>query len=459
MIEKIYIYHTNDVHSHFQYWPRIHEEVTRQRKLHAARQESMFVFDIGDHIDRVHPYTEGTLGKGNIDLLNAAGYDAVTIGNNEGITLPHEALDKLYENAQFDCVVANLFAEDGTRPNWAKPYQVFETDNHTKIGLIGVTINFQYFYEPLHWKVTDPFEALQHWVPIVKEQTDIVIILSHLGLSDDQRIAKEFPGVHLVLGGHTHHVLMNGELVEDCLLACTGKYGNFLGKVELHYDVEKRKMVEKKAILMETMQLPNTIGENQQLKAIAESGKQLLNKPIADLPYTLETDWYQDTELNQLLCSALTEWCQADCSFINAGLLVAGLEKGIVTEYDIHQICPHPINPCIIRLPGAVLKEVLAQTFNDPYISLQLKGFGFRGKVFGKMIYDQITFNGKGAAMEIYINGEAIDSKQLYTVATIDIFAFARFYPELTRSEKQFVVPEFMRDLLKWKLSNMFPLT
>ena len=44
--------------------------------------DAFFLFDIGDNVDRSHPFTEGTKGKGNIQLLNEAGYDAVTIGNN-----------------------------------------------------------------------------------------------------------------------------------------------------------------------------------------------------------------------------------------------------------------------------------------------------------------------------------------------------------------------------------------
>ena len=62
--------------------------------------EACYIFDIGDHVDRSHPFTEGTKGKGNINLLNEAGYDAVTIGNNEGITMSKEALSSLYEDAR-----------------------------------------------------------------------------------------------------------------------------------------------------------------------------------------------------------------------------------------------------------------------------------------------------------------------------------------------------------------------
>ena len=56
------------------------------------REKRVYLFDIGDHVDRSHSFTEGTQGKGNIKLLNEAGYDAVTIGNNEGITMSKESL-------------------------------------------------------------------------------------------------------------------------------------------------------------------------------------------------------------------------------------------------------------------------------------------------------------------------------------------------------------------------------
>ena len=63
---------------------------------------------------------------------------------------------------------------------------------------------------------------------------------------------------------------------------------------------------------------------------------------------------------------------------MNAGVLLDDLEEGMITNYDIHRICPHPINPCTVELSGAVLKEVLVQTIDDKYTSLEIKGFGFR---------------------------------------------------------------------------------
>lgn len=457
MKEKIFFYHTNDVHSHFQYWPRIQQEVQRKRAIHAKNSETMFIFDIGDHLDRFHPYTEATLGKGNVKLLNEAGYDAVTIGNNEGITLSHDDLVHLYDDAKFDCIVANLFDNDGKCPAWAKPYVIYETNNHTKIGVIGVTINFTNFYEPLQWVAANPFQELEKWVPLVREQVDILVILSHLGLSDDERMAEQFAEIDVILGAHTHHILPEGKLVNDCLLCCTGKYGMNLGVVEIQFDT-KNKTIDKEAKLIPSSQLPEVRDEEQFDDVLIKEGKRLLENPIAYLPQKLETDWFQETELNQLLCSSLTEWCHADCSFLNAGVLLDSLGPGAVTKYDIHRICPHPINPVAVKLNGTQLKELVVQTIDDKYTTLEVKGFGFRGSIFGKIIYDKIDISGKGSSIKIKINEEDLLTDQIYRVATLDMFTFARFYPEVVRAEKEFFLPEFLRDILQWKLIKRYPI-
>ena len=112
-LEVIHIYHTNDLHSHFEHWPRIHHFLHERKKWHEQAGEDFLLFDLGDHADRSHPLTEATQGNANVELLNKAGYHAVTIGNNEGITFPYEDLDHLYDHRQFEVLLANLYYEDG----------------------------------------------------------------------------------------------------------------------------------------------------------------------------------------------------------------------------------------------------------------------------------------------------------------------------------------------------------
>ena len=107
-METIHIYHTNDVHSHLDHWLRIQQFLQKQKQLHKKAGDEVFLFDIGDFVDRWHPYTEGTKGQGNTKLLNDCGYTAVTIGNNEGINLSHEGLDHLYDGRKFDVLTATF---------------------------------------------------------------------------------------------------------------------------------------------------------------------------------------------------------------------------------------------------------------------------------------------------------------------------------------------------------------
>ena len=115
-METIHIYHTNDVHSHLDSWPRTRSYLQERRAFHEQHDEACLIVDIGDFIDRSNIFTEATLGKSSITLLNEANYDAVTIGNNEGITLAKEALNQLYTEAKFNVIVNNLKKPDGKMP-------------------------------------------------------------------------------------------------------------------------------------------------------------------------------------------------------------------------------------------------------------------------------------------------------------------------------------------------------
>ena len=140
-IETIHMYHTNDIHSHFESWPQISRFLRDRKYQHNHHEEACFVFDIGDFVDRSHPFTEGTAGKGNTQLLNKAGYDAVTIGNNEGITMSKSALSALYEDANFDIILCNVW-DNGHYPEWAIPSTIYTTEKGTRIGVIGATAEY-----------------------------------------------------------------------------------------------------------------------------------------------------------------------------------------------------------------------------------------------------------------------------------------------------------------------------
>jgi 5'-nucleotidase len=450
MRETIHIYHTNDLHSHFEHWPRIRDFLKLRKQQHENAGEPVYLFDIGDHVDRSHPLSEATLGKGNVELLNEAGFDAVTIGNNEGITLDYDDLNSLYEEALFDVIVGNLLNRSSGRPSWLETHRIYQTGSGMKIGVIGLTANFKPFYKALGWNITSPLDELGKLVQEVHPNVDMIILLSHLGIRDDEMIGEQFPEIDVILGAHTHHVLPYGKEIQGTMLGAAGKYGHYLGHMMIEVDTATKEIIEIKARLYEQHKLPSVDREEEEKVQWIRKGEELLKQEVTCLTKPIPVDWFQPSPLPELLSDALFEWCGADCGFLNSGLLIEGLHEGVVTKQDLHRILPHPINPCMIRMKGAELKEIIKQTSNEEWPQLEVKGLGFRGKLMGRFVYSNIHFEDH----EMFIGNRPIEPAKIYKLALPDMFTFGHFFPDLQRLEKKYYMPEFLRDVLEWKLKQ-----
>src|SRR5699024_2011139 len=183
---------------------------------------------VGDHVDRVHPIAEAFMGKANIELMNDVGYDFATLGNIEGITLAHDALYHLYDDARFHVVCANLQSMTTDDPGWLQPTVQIKSVHDFNISVIGLTVPFNAFYHLRDWHVESPYQTLEKYIEQVKQSADIIILISHLGLSEDQEIARRFNDIDVIIGGHTHHLLRTGEEINNTIITAAGKQCAFV---------------------------------------------------------------------------------------------------------------------------------------------------------------------------------------------------------------------------------------
>ncbi|WP_246117214.1 bifunctional metallophosphatase/5'-nucleotidase [Shouchella miscanthi] len=433
----ITIYHTNDIHSGFQHWANIVGHIKRNQN------ENVRYVDLGDHADRANPMTEATGGIGNIQLLNEANVDFATIGNNEGVTFSQKMLDDMYSEADFNVIVANLFdRKTGLRPSWAVPHQI-DTIAGLQIAYIGYTSAMTHFYEQLGWDVSYSIEGIQAHVNQLKDKVDAVILLSHLGLPKDEQIANEVEGITAIIGAHTHHSLQNGLKVKDTWITQAGKHGIFLGELTLVFD--NKDVISVQPTLIDPTSCKEDKGSKQLLESLNQEAVEALSQPIVSLVKPFEVKWFEPSVATQALCDALTEWCEEEIGMMNAGVLMESLPMGDVTYGDIHRICPHPINPCIVELTGKQLIETIRRAQTDDIVKLELKGFGFRGKVLGLMLFTGITITPTG----ILVNGQTIAETKLYRLATLDMYTFGFLFPHIANAEmKHYLLPEFLRDIL-----------
>lgn len=445
MLEKIHIFHTNDLHSHFKYWPRMQTYVEEMRKKYTTMGETSYLFDVGDHLDRSNIYTEATVGKGNVRLLNEAGYDVVTIGNNEGITLSHEELYHLYDEATFDVVVANVNASQVPNPAWMKPYVVLTTAYGTKVAVIAATAMFEIYYNELDWEIDEARSSLIRLALQLREEVDIIVCLSHLGITEDELLAEECPEIDVIFGSHTHHVLPNGKLINGVLLTGGGKFGQYTGHLMLEYDTKSRKIVEKKDTLIHNNDLPAIKNEHEIVQYFEKEGKRLLDIPVFTTGKSYNKEWFHYSQLSDLFARAILEKSGADCALFNAGIFLDGLPKGTVTALDLHRIFPHPINLCTIELSVAEMKEIFQQSKNEEWPYIELKGLGFRGVIFGKMLTYGFSMN---EDRQLLINGKLADNDRIYKLVTLDLFTFGYFYPSFKYAKKKYILPEFLRNIM-----------
>lgn len=454
----LHFLHTNDLHSHFDHWGSLVSYLNHERHRLQAEGEPYLTLDLGDHMDRVHPMTEGLLGRGNVRLLNDAGYDIVTIGNNEGITFTKDVLNTVYDDRNFEVVLANLFETTGERPDWCQPYVIRDMGG-VKVGLIGLTASFPKFYNQLGWAIQDPFSALRPFVEKLRSETDIVVLMSHVGLPFDEQIAEELDGIDVIIGAHTHHTLEQGMVVGSTLIAQAGKFGRYAGHVVVEYDEKTHQVVHKGADLVTLREPPDQEAQDE-VRRLTARGVANMQQKVAQLDHEMPVSWFEDTELTRIMADALKKWCSADIGLVNAGVLLDGLQPGTVTRYDVHRICPHPINPCKVQVTGREIVTMIHIGLKTEFQNYPLKGFGFRGKVIGKLVFSHLTYkvrpnSGMTDIYDVRVAGKSIQMDNEYSVGTIDVFTFGTFLPPIVKAEQRFFLPETLRDLLAWRLNAL----
>ena len=438
---ELTIYHTNDIHSHLNEYARIQAYLAKHRPQ--LKHPSLYI-DIGDHVDLSSPVTEATLGKKNIELLNEAYCDIATIGNNEGMTISHEALQNLFNEANFKVICTNVLDEQGRLPNNIITSYIKKIEG-TRIMFVAATAPFTPFYRALDWIVTDPLAAIKDEINAHQGEYDILIVMSHVGIFFDEKLCQEIPEIDVIFGSHTHHHFDNGEMNNGVLMAAAGKYGYYLGEVNI--TIEHGKIIDKRAKLHLVDSLPEVATHFE------EEGKKLLCEPVIDHHVNLIKKTDVITETSYLLAESVFEFTHADCAIINAGLIVNGIEADRVTEYDIHRMLPHPINVVRVKLTGEELKKVIKKSQKQEYIHELAQGLGFRGDIFGGCILYNIGFI--ESEERYFIHNEEIQDNQYYTLGTVDMYTFGRYFPLLKGLPTDYVMPEFLRDIFKEKLLRL----
>lgn len=459
-MEEIVLFHTNDLHSHFENWPKIRRLVKAKRSLYQKEGKTVVTIDLGDFSDRCHPLTEATDGRANVAIMNTLAYDLVTIGNNEGIGNSKKQLEHLYDQATFEVVLANL--EDPktqTLPDFCQAYKIMTTKEGTKLGFIGLTAPFPLTYNPNGWTIKQVEAVLPQLITEVAPQCDVLILLSHLGIDTDFMIAANYPEIQVILGSHTHHLFKDGEKINHVQLAAAGKYGQYMGEVHLFVDADT-KQVTSYAKIIETASLEEQATDAKEIAGYLTEGHRLLQaQQIAQIPETLSTDLRQPHAFITVALKALKEAGQTEAAVLNNGLFLADLPEGIINADQLHEALPHPMHLIKVTLKGSDMSRLIREMEKSRQFlrKFPIRGMGFRGKIFGELCYDGIRFERN--SQTVFWQGKPIQPEQKYTLTTVDHFQFVPFFPTIELvGEVEFLFPDVLRTVVANYLHAHYPI-
>ena len=374
----ISILHTTDLHGHIlptsDYDGTVDRGglarcVTQIRRWRRQNSNSILI-DVGD----VYQGTDASLrnkGELMIDLFNHLKYDGWVIGNHEfdwGIepftnALRKSAMPVLGANTMLEGKPAGCSSSDSQHP-FAKvqPFLIKEIAG-IKVAIIGITTPGMSFWLPREFTVGIKF---QHPVQpvrraIAKAQTegaDAIVLTGHMGLKprtggDDfantvMALTSEFPNVAAFIAGHTHQAIPS-RLTNRVLFTQADHFGIHVGRVDLLFDRNSRKLLRREAIceLMDNRFDPDQIVLSRAGSQLAQSEASLA-QPIGELRETLHARGRRGhpSEIEKLIGAAITE------TLAERGIVVdavmhgvfdenAKLAAGLTTVNDVWNIIPY----------------------------------------------------------------------------------------------------------------------
>ena len=216
--------------------------------------------DVGDLVQGT-PESLRNGGRLMVDLLDRLGYDAWTLGNHDFDWGP-EKTEAMLAAARPTVLTANVEKGgaaagklDGGWKN-VKPWTVREVGGF-RIGLIGLITPGLPFWLPPDMlggvAPLDPLEVLGRAVAEVRaEQVDAIVVMGHMGwrFNDDyanpvRSLLKDAKDVDIYLAGHSHQN-QPAWMLHGVLCSQASYYGIHCGRVDLTFDLDTRKLVDKK---------------------------------------------------------------------------------------------------------------------------------------------------------------------------------------------------------------------
>ena len=442
---KTVILHSNDVHGAITGYACI----AALKTDYESKGAEVILVDAGDYSQGT-TYVSITKGADAVAMMNAAGYDVVTIGNHE-LDYGYEQLMDNMSKAEFKVVCADVFDADGTTIFDAN--YTYTTKSGVKVGFFGLlTPEAQTKANPalikgLTFAIDDLWAVSQKQIDALAD-ADVVICLSHLGVDNETKPYTSYDlwnntkGIDMIIDGHSHTVMTKGDKNEP--IQSTGTAFANIGVIVID---DASKKIESNELVAVT----DTMAKDE---AVAAAAEKIIDRVKAeyDVKFAVSKvelngakapNGNRDVETNNgdLITDAMVWQVLQNkdgltvnedhvVAITNGGGIRAAIKPGDVTKNDINTVLPFGNTVAVVYVTGAELLEALeASTYCTPGAIggfPQVSGINFTlhtGKAYdaNAETYPGSTYYGPKSINRVVINsinGKEFKENEVYAVVT-----------------------------------------
>lgn len=482
---KIVILHTNDTHGAdlaVQGTSIGIAGVAQLKKDFEAAGAKVLLLSAGDSI-MGKPLVSADKGKSAFEFMNAAGYDAMTVGNHE-MDFGSDNLKELAKSAKFSILCADMTTEANGKTVF-DANKVFDIDG-IKIGVFGLATPETRTKADASKMPGITFPEKESLYAVAQAQVDelkkagadLIVCLGHLGISDESvgnqsiDVAKNVNGIDLFIDGHSHSTtedIINkidnadkNNIVNGTKIVSTGTAFANVGVVV--YDSEAKTLTDSLISAKEYSSVDETVAKlvsdrdaavkKAYGEKIAETAVDLNGSRSGGVSKSVNNGEVEvtfpagignrtaETNLGDFATDAILWQARkvlgedkVDAALTNGGGIRETLAAGDISKLDLLAVFPFGNTVATIDVTGAQLLEALeAGTFSTPDAIgafPQVSGIEYtidttvpyeKGDQYPGSTYFSPAKPGSRVTITS-VNGAAWDAEKTYTIATNDFTA------------------------------------
>jgi 2',3'-cyclic-nucleotide 2'-phosphodiesterase (5'-nucleotidase family) len=304
-----------------------------------------------------------------------------------------------------------------------------------KIGFLGYTDPLVPLRQSPNYSkgivYTKPEENLQYYVNVLREQEqcDFVIILAHLGLSQQIALANmpECAGVDYIFGGDTHERVREPIVCAYSKVVEPGAFGSFVGRLDL--EVKDGKIVGQRYELMEVS--PKKYKAKKEVVAMINQLEGPFVKDIEKVVGYSKVPLYRyfvvENTIDTLILDALAAKVGTEIVLSNGFRFCPPRSTPDqtgnipITEGFLFDMLPIDSTVRTAKVTGAQISTWLEKELNNVFAKDASKRFGGWVVKFKGMEVEFNAFGEQGKRVQkVTVGGKPLDAARTYTVSACE---------------------------------------